>query len=83
MDYWEDDGSEDGYVLVNQEDVVDGITSFMAAYLLSLKQTKVIISLFDWIIMLLCESLSETSILCRNCLLINFRKVTLLSVLVN
>ncbi|TVU09870.1 hypothetical protein EJB05_43367, partial [Eragrostis curvula] len=40
VDYWEDDGSDDGYVLVNQEDVVDGITSFMAAYLLSLKKTK-------------------------------------------
>ncbi|GJN33753.1 hypothetical protein PR202_gb22376 [Eleusine coracana subsp. coracana] len=40
VDYWEDEGSDDGYVLVNQEDVVDGITSFMAAYLLSLKQTK-------------------------------------------
>lgn len=31
---------QDGYVLVNQEDIVEGITSFMAAYLLSLKETK-------------------------------------------
>jgi hypothetical protein len=35
------DDSEDGYVLVKQEDIVDGIACFMAAYLLSLKQTKV------------------------------------------
>jgi hypothetical protein len=35
------DDSEDGYVLIKQEDIVDGIASFMAAYLLSLKQTKV------------------------------------------
>jgi hypothetical protein len=35
------DDSDDGYVLVKQEDVVDGISCFMAAYLLSLKQTKV------------------------------------------
>jgi hypothetical protein len=34
------DDSEDGYVLIKQEDIVDGIASFMAAYLLSLKQTK-------------------------------------------
>ncbi|TVU28901.1 hypothetical protein EJB05_20439 [Eragrostis curvula] len=34
------DDSEDGYVLVKQEDIVDGIACFMAAYLLSLKQTK-------------------------------------------
>lgn len=45
-DIWDDksmnvsDDSEDGYVLVKQEDIVDGIASFMAAYLLSLKQTK-------------------------------------------
>lgn len=32
--------SED-YVVVGQEDIMDGIASFMAAYLLSLKQTKV------------------------------------------
>jgi hypothetical protein len=35
------DDSEDGYVLVKQEDIVDGIACFMAAYLLSLKETKV------------------------------------------
>ncbi|KAG8072646.1 hypothetical protein GUJ93_ZPchr0006g46334 [Zizania palustris] len=46
-DIWDDKGmnisddSEDGYVLIKQEDIVDGIASFMAAYLLSLKQTKV------------------------------------------
>uniref|UniRef100_A0A0A9D706 MADS box interactor-like n=1 Tax=Arundo donax TaxID=35708 RepID=A0A0A9D706_ARUDO len=40
VDLWKDDDSDDGYVLVKQEDVVDGITSFMAAYLLSLKKTK-------------------------------------------
>lgn len=40
VDLWEEDDSDDGYVLVKQEDVVDGITSFMAAYLLSLKKTK-------------------------------------------
>ncbi|CAL9079502.1 unnamed protein product [Musa textilis] len=46
-DLWEDkhiDGGtvpdQDDYVLVNQEDIVDGIACFMAAYLLSLKQTK-------------------------------------------
>ncbi|XP_010520761.1 PREDICTED: uncharacterized protein LOC104799806 isoform X2 [Tarenaya hassleriana] len=31
---------EEDYVLVKQEDIVDGIASFMATYLLSLKQTK-------------------------------------------
>ncbi|KAL0909051.1 hypothetical protein M5K25_023573 [Dendrobium thyrsiflorum] len=30
----------DGFVLVNQEDIVEGITSFMAAYILSLKEAK-------------------------------------------
>lgn len=44
-DLWEgeDVNSEQGgeYVLVRQEDIVDGIACFMAAYLLSLKQTKV------------------------------------------
>ncbi|CAN6233200.1 unnamed protein product [Urochloa humidicola] len=45
-DIWDDknmnvsDDSEDGYVIVKQEDIVDGIACFMAAYLLSLKQTK-------------------------------------------
>lgn len=43
VDLWEDGDSDDGYVLVKQEDVVDGITSFMAAYLLSLKRTEVAI----------------------------------------
>ncbi|CAN6167251.1 unnamed protein product [Urochloa humidicola] len=40
VDLWEDDDPDGGYVLVKQDDVVDGITSFMAAYLLSLKKTK-------------------------------------------
>lgn len=42
-DLWEGGNPElDGedYVLVRQEDIVDGIACFMAAYLLSLKQTK-------------------------------------------
>ncbi|URD76219.1 hypothetical protein MUK42_09266 [Musa troglodytarum] len=46
-DLWEDrpvdggnDSDQDDYVLVRQEDIVDGIASFMAAYLLALKQTK-------------------------------------------
>lgn len=34
------------YVLVGQEDIMDGIATFMAAYLLSLKQTKVRIIIF-------------------------------------
>ncbi|WOG98903.1 hypothetical protein DCAR_0418249 [Daucus carota subsp. sativus] len=41
-DAWES-GSldlEEDYVLVRQEDIVDGIACFMAAYLLSLKETK-------------------------------------------
>ncbi|KAK1405575.1 Ectopic P granules protein [Heracleum sosnowskyi] len=41
-DVWES-GSldvEEDYVLVRQEDIVDGIACFMAAYLLSLKETK-------------------------------------------
>lgn len=41
-DLWE--GSEldqEDFVLVRQEDIVEGIACFMAAYLLSLKQTKV------------------------------------------
>ena len=47
VDLWEDGDLDDGYVLVKQVDVVDGITSFMAAYLLSLKGTKVAI-FFTW-----------------------------------
>lgn len=46
-DLWEGGNSEldqEDYVLVRQEDIVDGIACFMAAYLLSLKQTKVDIS---------------------------------------
>lgn len=34
------DLDEDDYVLVRQEDIVEGIACFMAAYLSSLKQTK-------------------------------------------
>ncbi|KAL5660202.1 hypothetical protein ACJX0J_027327, partial [Zea mays] len=40
VDLWEDGGSDDGYVLVKQDDVVDGMTSFMAACLVSIKKTK-------------------------------------------
>lgn len=43
-DLWEgqrDDLDQEDYVLVRQEDVVEGIACFMAAYLLSIKQTKV------------------------------------------
>ena len=43
-DLWETESDElekEDYVLVRQEDIVEGIACFMAAYLLSLKQTKV------------------------------------------
>ncbi|XP_023001930.1 uncharacterized protein LOC111495960 isoform X1 [Cucurbita maxima] len=42
VDLWEsgDALDQDGYVVVKQEDIVDGIACFMAAYLLSLKETK-------------------------------------------
>ncbi|KAI5435543.1 hypothetical protein KIW84_022092, partial [Lathyrus oleraceus] len=40
-DLWEGvDSDEEDYVLVRQDDIVDGIACFMAAYLLSLKKTK-------------------------------------------
>ncbi|WVY90195.1 hypothetical protein V8G54_035709 [Vigna mungo] len=44
-DLWEGEGAnsnseQEDYVLVKQEDIVEGIACFMAAYLLSLKQTK-------------------------------------------
>ncbi|KAE8657006.1 hypothetical protein F3Y22_tig00116997pilonHSYRG00799 [Hibiscus syriacus] len=42
-DLWKDkdiDLDREDYVLVRQEDIVEGIACFMAAYLLSLKQTK-------------------------------------------
>ncbi|CAL0317841.1 unnamed protein product [Lupinus luteus] len=42
-DLWESgnvDSDQEDYVLVRQEDIVEGIACFMAAYLLSLKQTK-------------------------------------------
>uniref|UniRef100_A0A2P2IZK6 Uncharacterized protein n=1 Tax=Rhizophora mucronata TaxID=61149 RepID=A0A2P2IZK6_RHIMU len=42
-DLWEGENSnsdQEDYVLVQQEDIVEGIACFMAAYLLSLKQTK-------------------------------------------
>lgn len=43
VDLWESDDAldQEGYVVVKQEDIVDGIACFMAAYLLSLKETKV------------------------------------------
>ncbi|KAG6516662.1 hypothetical protein ZIOFF_027135 [Zingiber officinale] len=55
-DSWEDklidgeNGSDEDYVLVNQEDVVDSIANFMAAYLLSLEKTKVstVIAVIDY-----------------------------------
>lgn len=40
-EYEDDNLGEDEYVLVKQEDIVEGIACFMAAYLLSLKETKV------------------------------------------
>ncbi|RDX88380.1 hypothetical protein CR513_30034, partial [Mucuna pruriens] len=42
-DLWEGedvDSDQEDYVLVRQEDIVEGIACYMAAYLLSLKQTK-------------------------------------------
>lgn len=41
-DLWEGGNiaSEEDYVLVRQDDIVDGIACFMAAYLISLKETK-------------------------------------------
>ncbi|KAJ8445092.1 hypothetical protein Cgig2_029464 [Carnegiea gigantea] len=42
-DLWEDgdvDADQEDYIVVRQEDIVDGIACFMAAYLLSLKETK-------------------------------------------
>ncbi|KAG6705228.1 hypothetical protein I3842_07G170000 [Carya illinoinensis] len=42
-DLWEGEGidsEQEDYVLVRQEDIVEGIACFMAAYILSLKQTK-------------------------------------------
>ena len=53
-DIWEGGcGSTDqeDYVVVRQEDIVDGISCFMATYLLSLEETKVRISIG---VMLLC-----------------------------
>lgn len=38
---WEDDNSDDGYVLVKQEDAAHGLAFFIATYILSLKKTKV------------------------------------------
>ena len=35
------DHDDDDFVLVKQEDIVEGIACFMATYLLSLKETKV------------------------------------------
>ncbi|KAJ0777365.1 hypothetical protein HanLR1_Chr02g0059621 [Helianthus annuus] len=42
-DLWEggNNVSDEDYVLVRQDDIVDGIACFMAAYLISLKETKV------------------------------------------
>jgi len=43
-DIWEagnGNTEQEDYVVVRQEDIVDGVACFMAAYLLSLKETKV------------------------------------------
>ncbi|CAN1340882.1 hypothetical protein LINPERPRIM_LOCUS39004 [Linum perenne] len=43
-DLWEGEmgnSEQEDFVLVRQEDIVEGIAGFMAAYLLSLKQTKI------------------------------------------
>lgn len=40
VDLWEDDNSDDGYVLVKQEDAAHGLAFFIATYILSLKKTK-------------------------------------------
>ncbi|KAL9394305.1 hypothetical protein Peur_013590 [Populus x canadensis] len=56
-DLWEaeiDESDQEDYVLVREEDIVEGIACFMAAYLLSLKQTK------DLAPMQLQEALSKT-----------------------
>lgn len=44
-DLWDDESmvqSEEDYVLVKEEDIAEGIACFMATYLSSLKQTKVL-----------------------------------------
>ena len=48
-DLWEGGNiaSEEDYVLVRQDDIVDGIACFMAAYLISLKETKVYLVLLS------------------------------------
>jgi len=42
-DLWDgaDLDQEEDYVFVREDDIVEGIACFMAAYLLSIKQTKV------------------------------------------
>lgn len=50
-DLWEaeiDESDQEDYVLVREEDIVEGIACFMAAYLLSLKQTKVCDVISTW-----------------------------------
>ncbi|PSS31590.1 Inactive serine/threonine-protein kinase roco10 [Actinidia chinensis var. chinensis] len=63
-DLWEGGNTEpdqEDYVLVRQEDIVEGIACFMATYLLSLKQTKVgLHSPFDLVrVQLLCPFSSD------------------------
>ena len=56
-DLWEGGNIEldqEGYILVRQEDIVEGVACFMAAYLLSLEQTKVC----DFLLFVLWESQS-------------------------
>lgn len=84
VDLWESDAlDQEGYVVVKQEDIVDGIACFMAAYLLSLKETKVHsewLSFYDptfYIFMILHSTFHWFSLSYRNCHLTNFRMVSL------
>lgn len=45
----EEDGMDsEGYVVVNQEDFVDGIASFLAKYISAMPEAKVLILLLQW-----------------------------------
>ena len=72
-DLWEDkhssvdESDQDGYVLVKQEDIVEGIACFMAAYLLSLEQAKVY-CLFNLCTSFLSVCLLVSSSVLWNCL---------------
>lgn len=43
------ESDQDGFVVVKQEDIVEGIACFMAAYLLSLKETKVLFNCYVYL----------------------------------